>query len=319
VNNLLNDYTNYLATRGLSRGTIHNYTADLSRFIRWFETATAESFSPEKLRPYHLDHYRIYLEEQHVPDAAARRYLASQRTFLRWIDPLGKLFHLTPEVTPTQTARFVAQPISGEDPLGAYATYLATQRLSTSVIDEYIAALGQFIRWIEVRRGRSFVPKDLDVRSIDTFKAYLIWNGTSERAITSTLAGLKHYFRWVNPAVDIPADIPVPVEPVAFMKTAVPAVLRRSGNRARVSTAALFFLLTILISSVFMGVKRYAGTVQEKRVTEDLAVNSAKENVNVLASETEREFWKYILVLAYQPRHLFPGCFLRKEVSNQQQ
>ena len=159
----------------------------------------------------------MYLEEQHVPEAAARRYLASQKTFLRWVDPLGKIFHLTPETSP-QAAALVAQPITGEDPLGAYAIYLATQRLSTSVVFEYIAALEQFIRWIEAKLGRAFVPKDVDLQSIDKFRAYLVWNGTSEQAITSTLASLKHFsggsiLRWIYP------DIPGQGEPVVFMKT----------------------------------------------------------------------------------------------------
>ena len=71
------DYSNHLATQGLSRGSIRNYLADLSRFTRWFEVTTGESFAPEKLKSFHIDQYREYLTHEQIPASTARRYIAS--------------------------------------------------------------------------------------------------------------------------------------------------------------------------------------------------------------------------------------------------
>ena len=93
---LPDDYIQHLTGQGLSKGSIRNYTADLQRFVRWFEVATGEQFSPEKLQGYHLEQYKQQLANDAVPQATARRYVASLKTFLKWIDPHGNIFSIAP-------------------------------------------------------------------------------------------------------------------------------------------------------------------------------------------------------------------------------
>lgn len=204
------DYLRYLASQGLSRGSIRNYAADMTRFIRWFEVASGEPFAPEKLRPVHVEQYRLSLEKEGIPTATARRYVASLKTFLKWVDPHGNIF-LVPVPPPPETAPKVfsfeetsKDLLSGNKLLKAYAEYLASQGLSKSSVRNYLADMGRFIRWFEAAEVSRFSPEKILGHHVARYQTHLTRAGVPDSTIKRYVASLKQFLRWARPQVAVP-------------------------------------------------------------------------------------------------------------------
>jgi len=107
VSRLPQEFAEYLKSKGLSKSSIRNYSADLAKFIRWFEVITGEEFDPKKIPQNYLDKFQEYLRENNQPDNSIRRNLATLKQFLNWANPhINILSTTTPEaeiLTPDAT------------------------------------------------------------------------------------------------------------------------------------------------------------------------------------------------------------------------
>ena len=309
---LPNDYIQHLTSQGLSKGSIRNYTADLQRFVRWFEIATGEQFSPEKLQGYHIEQYKQQLASDAVPQATARRYVASLKTFLKWIDPHGNIFSILPGAPLPPEGQLDSEQVSSPEflsdisALSEYTKFLEEQRLSKSSIRNYVADMTRFIRWFEMAEVQGFSPEKIRGHHMGQYQTHLVRSGVPESTIRRYIASLKHFVRFIHPQMHLP------VKPKPFSLTAPPwwkdvrksigeyrqfvpefAVLRANRAGAAVAWGAVFLLLSILISGTAYSAGQYFASIRKAQtatvgVAENAKLAVAPSEGSVLASEIER-------------------------------
>ena len=89
MNRLTDDFSSFLKTNGLSKGSVRNYTADLSRFLSWYKQVLGVDFRAGNAHPDLIARYREALGVMRVPEATQRRYIQSLKRFFQWMDPIG--------------------------------------------------------------------------------------------------------------------------------------------------------------------------------------------------------------------------------------
>ena len=84
MNNLLQDYQDYLHDYDKSEHTIKAYMADLRLFADWFQRTTGEPITPENITPMDVIDYRNAMLREHKKPATINRTLISISSFCQW-------------------------------------------------------------------------------------------------------------------------------------------------------------------------------------------------------------------------------------------
>lgn len=83
-NNFLEQFQEYMIVAGKSTHTVRAYSQDLQAFVRWFEQAIGDPFTPRAVDPGDLHDYKNYLVRQGLRPATINRRLKALVTFFRW-------------------------------------------------------------------------------------------------------------------------------------------------------------------------------------------------------------------------------------------
>ena len=83
-------YMGYLISQGLNKFSIKNYLADLEKFLVWYKVYLNSDFRPESLSGLDLntlENYHFHLIQKGITYSTAKRYLASLKQFLKFVNP----------------------------------------------------------------------------------------------------------------------------------------------------------------------------------------------------------------------------------------
>ena len=111
MNDLLQDYRDYLHDQDKSEQTIKAYMADLRSFSRWFQGTTGEPLHPESITPMDVIDYRNAMLDWGKKPSTINRSLISISSFCQW----AQRNDLIPN-NPVESIRSVT-----EEPLGPRA------------------------------------------------------------------------------------------------------------------------------------------------------------------------------------------------------
>ena len=84
MNDLFQDYQDYLHDNDKSEHTIRAYMADLRLFSQWFQRASGEPTTPENITPMDVIDYRNAMLRDHKKPATINRTLISISSFCQW-------------------------------------------------------------------------------------------------------------------------------------------------------------------------------------------------------------------------------------------
>ncbi len=84
MDDLLQDYRDYLYDQDKSEQTVKAYMADLSAFSRWFQQTTAESLNLENVTPMEIIDYRNAMLDWGKKPSTINRSLISISSFCQW-------------------------------------------------------------------------------------------------------------------------------------------------------------------------------------------------------------------------------------------
>ncbi len=111
LNELLQDYRDYLYDQDKSEKTIQAYTTDLRLFARWFNNSTGDALLPQNITPLDVGDYRNTMLGQGKKPSTINRSLISISSFCQWAQKEGRI-----PSNPVEGIRPVA-----EEPLGPRA------------------------------------------------------------------------------------------------------------------------------------------------------------------------------------------------------
>jgi site-specific recombinase XerD len=77
----LKDFEGYLSSRGLSSGTIGNYSSDVRVFLRWVDRTRGEAFSLSGIERGDVEDYLAHLKEQGRRETTMHRFLQGLRRY----------------------------------------------------------------------------------------------------------------------------------------------------------------------------------------------------------------------------------------------
>ena len=84
MNDLFQDYQDYLHDNDKSEHTIKAYMADLRLFSDWFQRTTGEPVTAENITPMDVIDYRNAMLREHKKPATINRTLISISSFCQW-------------------------------------------------------------------------------------------------------------------------------------------------------------------------------------------------------------------------------------------
>src|SRR3989344_1487128 len=173
MSHLPREFSSYLTGRGLSRSSIRNYTADLTRFIRWYEQAQARPFNPKEISQSHIDEYLHALKLEGQPENTIRRHTTTLKAFYLWINPainIGTLASTQAVQSAVQSQKSAFNQIEQENILSGqknpiestpFSVYLLNNGLSKNSIRNYLADLSRFENWWKQSHDNTFSPQEV--------------------------------------------------------------------------------------------------------------------------------------------------------------
>lgn len=111
MNDILQDYRDYLYELDKSEKTVQAYMTDLRSFSHWFESETGETLVPENITPLDIIDYRNDMLDQGRKPSTINRHLISISSFCQWAHKNDLILN-----NPVEGIRPVA-----EEPLGPAA------------------------------------------------------------------------------------------------------------------------------------------------------------------------------------------------------
>jgi site-specific recombinase XerD len=227
---LLSQFSQYLIAqkRTPSRATLKNYTADIRRFIRWYEMRLKQPFTPDHVTGQLLAEFKRSQVES-PSDTASSFAPASASSVERYMSSLRKFFlFLTDEhiissnpfdlLTEAKSAQKEADPWQQ----GSFKNYLYSEKASPLTIKNYLLDLKQFSTWLTTAAGENnhYSLKDRNLLShitpllLEEYKQRLLTDAkVSPSTINRKLSSLRRYITWAQSQGIIeafqPAELPV--------------------------------------------------------------------------------------------------------------
>jgi len=88
----LEQYRDYLMSKGASRHTANDYAGDVSIFVRWLEDSTGETFAPESVTTIDVREYISYLANvRRQKLATVDRKVRALKNFFDWLVGTGRV------------------------------------------------------------------------------------------------------------------------------------------------------------------------------------------------------------------------------------
>lgn len=193
-------FQNYLLNSGSSELTVKNYTSDIRRFIRFFETKYSLGFQPERVTWKMLKDYRALLASE-IGLRSVERHMSSLRKFFQFLEMQGQIketpFSLSNE--PTE------ESLDSAAGFRQFKDYLYSAKSSDLTIKNYIIDVRQFLFWLSLTEDQSaereLTPKEVISRvspdALASYKQRLIHQSDlSVSSINRKLSSLRTYMRW---------------------------------------------------------------------------------------------------------------------------
>lgn len=190
---LINQFKKTLLENGdsASKVTVKNYTADVKRFISWFEETQDRPFPPPAL-PKEL--VEAYLEPIiNSSPRSAKRYVSSLRKFFSYLLEEGKLSY-----NPLAAKEAKLTP---PDPLHLkeFNNYLYTSNASPVTIKNYINDVAQFLNWVGKVSNAVDVFANINTFTLNEYKKRLIEEANlSPLSVNRKLSSLRKYLNWAH-------------------------------------------------------------------------------------------------------------------------
>jgi site-specific recombinase XerD len=213
---LLNQFSQYLLAQkpAPSRATVKNYSADVRRFVRWYEARLKEPFTPGNVTGQLLIEFK---RSQLLPtgtSGSSESAPASSRSVERYISSLRKFFAFLTHEKIISTNPFSllieANAVKKEaDPwrLDSFKEHLYVSKASTVTIKNYLLDLQQFFTWLSTAAGESehYDLKERDLRShitpylLEEYKHRLLNEvKASPSTVNRKLSSLRRYILWAQ-------------------------------------------------------------------------------------------------------------------------
>src|SRR3989338_2220134 len=92
MKDLIAQFVTCLQSEGYSKNTVRNYALDIIVLATFLKDKTGETLNRAWFREHpdrtaFLNSFQTYLRNKHVPESTQKRYIATFRRFLMWIDP----------------------------------------------------------------------------------------------------------------------------------------------------------------------------------------------------------------------------------------
>src|SRR5581483_8916163 len=177
-----------------------NYLADVSKFVRWFESKFGE-FSAEAVTPQIVAQFRA---SQTLSPASTERYLSSLRKFFNFLKLEGVI-----STSPFDQA--ASSKKSADDPwrLKDFKNYLYVYNASRLTIKNYLIDVKHFLSWAEKvlnlgdewEIGKRNLFSRINNELIEEYKNRLIHPsihepGFSPATVNRKLSSLRRYLSW---------------------------------------------------------------------------------------------------------------------------
>jgi site-specific recombinase XerD len=205
---ILQEFSEYLFSnqKQISQITIKNYIADVTRFVKWIEKKTGESFTPSLLSFKLLEEYKsnkdISVNDSlsELSSRSFKRHLSALRKFMEFL-VITKRLHRNPLASNAFQRK--EQSIERND-IKQFKDFLFNQKLSSQTIKNYIIDIQQFLLWIkEVQESenKSIRTKDADILItsplISEYKTRLLsFTDFSPSSINRKLSSIRKYIEW---------------------------------------------------------------------------------------------------------------------------
>jgi len=197
VSSLPKVFATFLAQQGLSKGSVRNYVADLSRFIAWFKRKLWPEFSSDKLSSHVFEKYVEFLSNSQIPPSTAKRYIATLKQFSKWAISLKSPAGNSPASgssawrSGSKWLRPNIQSLSASDWVTGYAEYLVGQGLSKGSIRNYSADLARFLSWYEGKAKSRLSPANISAELLSMYRTDVLASGVPEATARRYVATLK--------------------------------------------------------------------------------------------------------------------------------
>lgn len=205
MSSLPKDYSIFLVSQGLAKGSIRNYVADLVRFIRWFEEQKNKQFSPELFDVSLFSQYSDFLRNSSIPENTRKRNLASLTKFSKWINPQNIPTIILSDTDKTANVKSDKiyesnQILSDTSNLSnQYSYFLEKSGLSKGSIRNYLADLNKFSVWFAMTYGKQLTPSDITAAAASAYVQNLSATNVPVSTIRRYVTTLKQFSGWANP------------------------------------------------------------------------------------------------------------------------
>lgn len=186
MNQYLEFFKFYLFSRKHSKATVKNYTADISRFITWYEATFPKIFKPEDITQVVIQKYKSNLEAKPATSSdvalsfrTKKRHFASLRKFFSTLAE-QKLIKISPvdlNVKPANNSLSFNKIDIFENDIKSFKDYLYRNNCSRITIKNYLTDIRQFLTWLESVSGQIKIDslyKSITTQSIETYKERLL-------------------------------------------------------------------------------------------------------------------------------------------------
>src|SRR3989344_7639906 len=200
-----------------SKTIIKNYTADVSQFIKWFETKYQEDFDPNSINSTALEVFRKDFESK-LSESSVQRHLSSLRKFFHFLKIEGLASHDPFEQIREQSAENQRE----SDPwhLKDFKNNLYVYNASKLTIKNYLIDVKQFLSWLEgviaSSKQASDTEYDLSANNpfeyisgnlLEEYKKRLLEEGKfSPTSINRKLSSLRKYLTWASSEGLLPSE-----------------------------------------------------------------------------------------------------------------
>lgn len=205
----LADFQHFLFSHNrASKSTVKNYTADIKRFIRWYENRFHKEFSPDEITGLMIKEFVIDQTSGISEDAAStrsvERYLSSLRKFFSYLVTEQSI-----ENNPLDQLTDSKKDEKEKDywKLTQFKDYLYRSKASDLTIKNYIIDIQQFTAWItEIMSNKDhYSLKDRDLFSkvtahmLEEYKHRLLHEAkAAPTTINRKLSSLRKYILWAQ-------------------------------------------------------------------------------------------------------------------------
>jgi len=187
-----------------SKVTVKNYTSDINKFIRWYESKFNRTFDPSDVSYQLLFTFKKDASKDYAV-SSVNRSLSSLRKFFNFLKLEGMISRSPFDEEKAASAKALAKADSWR--FRDFKNHLYVLNASNLTIKNYIIDLKQFKKWADVALddkqswdvSEDGVLQKIDSSVIEEYKKRLLGElKLSPVSINRKLSSIRRYFRWAN-------------------------------------------------------------------------------------------------------------------------